>query len=84
VRPGNPASGLLPGVHSLHPGPKGAGDSLIQAYNFRVCMTRRPELRVPFPRPADYSEDQYELLARYFAAGWRMDLQPDGSFAKYD
>jgi hypothetical protein len=84
IRPGDPASGLLPGVHTLHPGVQGAGDQLIQAYNFRVCMTRRPELRVPFHRPADYSEHQYELLARYFAAGWRMDLQPDGSFAKYD
>ena len=83
-RAGDPASGLLPGIHRLGVPPKGTGDQLIQAYNFRTCMTRRPDLRVPFPRPAHYDEQQYELLARYFEAGWEMDLKPDGTFAKYD
>lgn len=82
--PGSPASGLLPGVHRLGVPANGEGDRLIQAYNFRTCMTRRPELRVPFPRPHDYDERQYKLLARYFEAGWDMDLKPDGTFTKYD
>lgn len=84
IKPRSPASGLLPGVHRVGLPPIGTGDQLIQAYNFRTCMTRRPELRVPFPRPAHYDESQYELLARYFGAGWDMDLKPDGTFAKYD
>lgn len=83
-RPGLPASGLLPGVHREGVPPDGTGDELIQAYNFRTCMTRRGDLRVPFPKPRDYDERDYELLARYFEAGWDMDLKPDGTFKKYD
>jgi hypothetical protein len=85
VVPGRPGTGLIPGVH--HPGElprSGSGDNLVQAYNFRLCMTRRPDLAVPFPRPADYDESRYELLARYFEAGWRMDLRSDGTFMKFD
>lgn len=83
--PGKPGSGLLPGVHRQDELPRaGTGDGLIQAYNFRLCMTRRPELAVPFPMPADYDERKYELLARYFEAGWRMDMRADGTFAKFD
>jgi hypothetical protein len=84
VIPGNQASGLVRGVHRVGASPTGTGDQLIQAYNFRICMTRRPEIRVPFPKPAGYDERDYELLARYFAAGWNMDLRADGSFKKYD
>lgn len=85
VVPGRPGSGLIPGVHHAAELPQpGSGDNLVQAYNFRLCMTRRPELAVPFPQPADYDESRYELLARYFEAGWRMDLRPDGTFMKFD
>ncbi len=85
VVPGRPGSGLIPGVHHAAELPQpGSGDNLVQAYNFRLCMTRRPELAVPFPQPADYDESRYELLARYFEAGWRMDLCPDGTFMKFD
>jgi hypothetical protein len=84
VVPGNAASGLVRGVHRIGASPTGTGDHLIQAYNFRLCMTRRQDIRVPFPKPAGYDERDYELLARYFAAGWDMDLRPDGLFKKYD
>lgn len=84
VVPGLPSSGLVAGVHRAGAPATGAGDRLVQAYNFRTCMTRRPGLRIPFPRPDDYDERRYELLARYFEAGWEMDLRPDGTFAKYD
>lgn len=84
VQPGDPSSGLLPGVHRTGVPEDGTGDDLIQAYNFRVCMTRRDDIRVPFPKPKDYDEGQYELLARYFDAGWDMDLEDDGSFHKFD
>jgi hypothetical protein len=56
---------LLPGVQPGPAGPPGAGDRKVQAYNFRLCLTRRPELRLPFPRPRHYEPQRYELLARY-------------------
>ncbi|MFM8584628.1 MAG: FAD-dependent oxidoreductase, partial [Planctomycetaceae bacterium] len=51
VVPGNPASGLLPGIHAGTPGRDGEGDSRVQAYNFRMCLTNDPENRIAFPRP---------------------------------
>lgn len=84
VKLGSPASGLLPGIHRVGALRTGSGDQLIQAYNFRTCMTRRADIRVPFPKPHEYREQDYELLARYFEAGWDMEMKPDGSFSKYD
>lgn len=46
----------------------GAGDSRTQAYNFRVIVTRNPANRVPFPKPAHYNADRYELLGRLIDA----------------
>ena len=43
---------------------KGSGDNLIQAYNFRLCLTDVPENRRPFEKPASYDPAKYELLAR--------------------
>jgi FAD dependent oxidoreductase len=45
--------------------PVGAADKRVQAYNFRVCMTRNPAIRVEWPRPAGYDPSRFELLARY-------------------
>ena len=69
--PGNPTSGLLPRVHDGGPGVQGAGDKRVQAYNFRMCLTRVPENRVPFPKPPGYDPDQYELLLWDLLAGSR-------------
>jgi hypothetical protein len=69
--PGDPTSGLLPRVHAGSPGMQGAGDHRVQAYNFRMCLTRVLENRVPFPRPEGYDPDQYELLLRDLLAGSR-------------
>ncbi|MCA8987569.1 MAG: FAD-dependent oxidoreductase, partial [Planctomycetaceae bacterium] len=49
--PGNPASGLLPGIHGDDPGEDGQGDHRVQAYCFRMCLTNHPENRIPFPKP---------------------------------
>ncbi len=70
-REGDPASGLLPGISPEPPGLQGSGDRCVQAYNFRMCLTRDPSRRVPFPKPADYDPAHYELLARYLRGGWR-------------
>ena len=69
--PGNPASGLLPRISAQDPGKKGEGDSRIQAYCFRMCLTDHPDNRITFAKPQGYDPDQYELLARIFDSGWR-------------
>ena len=76
--PGDPASGLLPRISPEPPGAPGAADRRIQAYCFRMCLTDVPENRAPFVRPARYDPDEYELLLRVFATGWRE------TFRKFD
>jgi hypothetical protein len=67
---GVPSSGLLPYVEPYNPHERdGDGDSRIQAYCFRLCLTDVPENRIPFAKPAGYSELNYELLLRNFEAG---------------
>jgi len=56
---------LLP---EINPGPlaaPGSGDKLVQAYNFRVILTRDPNKRLPFPLPENYDPSQFALLRRY-------------------
>ena len=65
---GNPASGPLPGVSAQPLAPAGSGDDLIQAYNYRMCLTQAAG-RIPFPRPAGYDPIRYELLLRHIQAG---------------
>lgn len=67
--PGDPSSGLLPGVSAGPPGIDGRGDDRIQAYCFRMCLTRIEANRVPFPRPDGYDPACYELLLRTILAG---------------
>ncbi|MCU1233052.1 MAG: putative xanthan lyase, partial [Candidatus Solibacter sp.] len=69
VKPGDPASGLLPGIDATGPGVEGAGDKRIQTYCFRLCMTNAPENRLPIAKPAEYNERDFELLLRYAESG---------------
>ena len=69
VIPGDPASGLVAGVHNDGPGEEGAGDKRIQAFNYRMCMSNDERNRIPFPKPDDYDEKEFELLFRNFEAG---------------
>jgi hypothetical protein len=69
--PGDPTSGLLPRISADPPGVQGEADQRIQAYNYRMCLTRVPENRVPFPKPDGYDPSQYELLLRDLLAGSR-------------
>tara|TARA_R110000796_G_scaffold23445_1_gene67082 strand:- start:13698 stop:15443 length:1746 start_codon:yes stop_codon:yes gene_type:complete len=64
---GDPTSGLLPNVNEK-PGLEGAGDDKIQAYCFRMCLTDHPDNRIPFQKPANYDEINYELLFRNYEA----------------
>lgn len=69
VVPGDPASGLLPGIHSGPPGEEGSGDRRVQAYNLRLCLTDAAENQRPIPQPAGYDPQRFELLRRYIEAG---------------
>jgi hypothetical protein len=66
---GNPASGLLPFINPKGPGKEGSANKGIQAYCFRMCLTNHPENRIPFEKPANYNEQEYELLLRNYEAG---------------
>ncbi len=68
-KPGDPSSGLLPGVWPAPTGKDGDGDHRIQAYNFRMCTTDSPGNRRPWPKPEGYDELRFELLLRNFEAG---------------
>lgn len=78
ITPGDPASGVIPRISQQPPGEKHSGDDRIQAYCFRMCLTNRPENRIPFAEPDNYDPNQYELLVRIFDAGWRE------TFDKFD
>ena len=69
VVPGDPRSGLLPGLHDGGPGEEGSGDRRVQAYNFRMTLTDATKNRLPIPRPEGYDARRYELLRRYIQAG---------------
>jgi hypothetical protein len=58
--------------HKLYPevdhgplAPAGSEDKLVQAYNFRLILTKDPANRIPFPRPQHYNPKQFALLTRY-------------------
>lgn len=76
--PGDPSSGLLPGIGPGPPGVDGEGDKRLQAYCFRMCLTDDPENRLPFAKPEGYDPQRYELLGRYLRLGW------DAVFRKFD
>jgi hypothetical protein len=69
IRKGDPSSGLLPGVNPTPTEPDGTGDNRVQAYCYRMCLTDRPENRLPIPKPASYREENYEILFRAIETG---------------
>ncbi|MCX6910062.1 MAG: FAD-dependent oxidoreductase, partial [Verrucomicrobia bacterium] len=54
--------------------PTGEGDGKFQAYCFRLCLTDRPENRIPITKPDGYNLDDYELARRYIRAGGNVGL----------
>lgn len=71
---GDSSSGLLPCIRQGGPGTEGEGDKGIQAYCFRMTLTDHPENRIPFKKPENYNELDFELLLRnYEAAKGRIE-----------
>jgi hypothetical protein len=90
LKEGNAGSGLLPLIQEGDGGTPGATDARVQAYNFRLCLTRRPDNRIPIKPPDGYDQKIYEILGRHLdgmsAAGkpinvnhvLKIDLMPEG------
>lgn len=70
---GDPSSGLLPGIDPDGPGQPGSGDHRVQAYCFRMTLTDDPDNRIPFKKPENYDERNYELLFRNYEAAISRD-----------
>ncbi|HEX6463617.1 MAG TPA: FAD-dependent oxidoreductase [Vicinamibacterales bacterium] len=68
VSPVDSHGALLPEIMTRSSDAVGAADKRVQAYNFRVCMTREPANRAPWPKPEHYDPARFELLARYLPA----------------
>ncbi len=78
-----PVSGLaadgkpLPLVTTSDAGPQAGGDRNVMVYSFRLCVTKDPANRVPFPEPAHYEPGQFEVVRRYLAQEKRPVLPWD-------
>jgi FAD-dependent oxidoreductase family protein len=48
----------------------GQGDHRIQAYNYRLCLTDRPDLRVLPSKPSTYHRDDYASLVEDIQKQW--------------
>lgn len=61
----------------------GAGDDRIQAYNYRLCLTREPKNRLPFVRPEHYDRREYlsvieDLFQNRRAGAVGREFEPAG------
>lgn len=48
----------------------GAGDTLLQSAQYRVCLTQDPAIRVPFSAPPRYNATKYRALAAWATQGY--------------
>ncbi len=64
----------LPLVTATEAGDETAGDGNVMVYSFRLCLTRDPANRVPFPAPDRYDPARFEVVRRYFAQEKRPHL----------
>jgi hypothetical protein len=65
--PGDPNSGLLPGITAGPVPAPGTGDKLVQAYNFRMWAAPIKNA-TQWPKPAGYQREDFALLERYLTS----------------
>jgi hypothetical protein len=76
----------LPLITDTERGPDETGDGKVMVYSFRLCLTKDPANRVPFPEPAAYDPARFEVVRRYFAVEkrphllWDLYPLPGGKF----
>jgi hypothetical protein len=61
------------------PGSTGLADNAIQAFNFRLCLTRRADDQVPVPRPEHYDRAEFLPLAEDIRAERTTGLPRTGA-----
>ena len=71
---GDPKSGLLWGISDAAMAPTGSGDNMVQAYNYRICLTSDKANMLPIEKPANYDASRYELLLRIIEASKAYNL----------
>ncbi len=81
------ANGLpLPLITTVRQGDDNAGEETVMVYSFRLCLTKDPANRVPFPAPKAYDPARFELVRRYFQKypeaplPWDLYPLPGGKF----
>lgn len=77
--PGDASSGLIPLVQSGDGGIPGEGDQAVQAYNFRLVLTRDAANKRPILPPGNYDPARYELLARYLENWMKEATNPSAA-----
>ncbi|KAF4344575.1 hypothetical protein FBEOM_1473 [Fusarium beomiforme] len=75
IKPKDPDSGLLPGVGRVitkfaAQESRGKKDHRLQAFNYRLCLTREDDNKVEFFKPDGYNESDYKILIRYIKTGY--------------
>jgi hypothetical protein len=70
------AGKVLPEIYHQPVGAAGSADRKVQAYNFRMCFADDPANQAPFSKPAGYTPERYELLARLLQARTRAEGKP--------
>ena len=81
------ANGLpLPFITTLRQGDDQEGEQTVMVYSFRLCLTKDPAIRVPFPEPKAYDVSRFEIVRRYFQKypnaplPWDLYPLPGGKF----
>ncbi|RBP45055.1 FAD dependent oxidoreductase [Roseimicrobium gellanilyticum] len=64
----------LPLVTTTDAGAEDEGDKNVMVYSFRLCLTKDPANRVPFPKPANYDPARFEVVRRYYLQERRPHL----------
>lgn len=61
------SSEVLPLIYRGYPGLPGDADTKLEAYAYRLCMTRSPTHRVAITMPPHYNASTWELFRRVFS-----------------
>jgi hypothetical protein len=72
VKPGDPASGLLPLLQDRKNGPLGSADKLTMGYGFRWKFSTEAANQLPIEPPKDYDPRTFEIYRRGFQRGVDM------------
>ncbi|WP_165940048.1 FAD-dependent oxidoreductase [Dyadobacter psychrotolerans] len=70
--PREPKSGLIATIQQGPFGTPGAADKNLQAFCFRVCLTKQKDNQIAFYKPPGFNRNNYEIYLRYLRAGGKL------------